>query len=375
LTELGAELEADPSALSEGDSVVECHELLSCLEAVVTRSVASFDSSGEYAQVGAKTAASWITKSCRTQRSEASRRVKIGRSLRHLPLTEAAFAKGWVSYAHVRVIARLKRPSTEADLARDEEMIVSWAKEHRFSDFERLCAYWLSLADEKEAEADYEASNERRDAYLVRGFSGTWLGKMTFGPLDGAVVSAELERLERALFEAEWKKAKEELGKDPQPHELARTPGQRRADAFLEMAERSMRAGEGKRPPFRLTCLIGKDTYDKLCELEDGTVVPPAALSPDLDDAYIEVVNFTYDGGFGISPTERFHRGSLRRAIKLRDRVCTHEYCEVPAKWCEVDHIKPWSEGGATTFENGRLLCGFHNRLAYKNRTAPEADP
>ncbi|MDA8148855.1 MAG: HNH endonuclease signature motif containing protein, partial [Actinomycetota bacterium] len=51
------------------------------------------------------------------------------------------------------------------------------------------------------------------------------------------------------------------------------------------------------------------------------------------------------------------------RAIEVRDRTCSHPTCEVPAERCQVDHILPWSAGGATTQENGRLLCGFHNRL------------
>ena len=33
------------------------------------------------------------------------------------------------------------------------------------------------------------------------------------------------------------------------------------------------------------------------------------------------------------------------------------------AETCEADHVEPYAEGGPTTQENGRLLCGFHNRL------------
>jgi 5-methylcytosine-specific restriction endonuclease McrA len=42
--------------------------------------------------------------------------------------------------------------------------------------------------------------------------------------------------------------------------------------------------------------------------------------------------------------------------------MCTHPYCYEPAEHCQGDHIEPYSRGGATTQENGRLLCGFHNR-------------
>ena len=59
----------------------------------------------------------------------------------------------------------------------------------------------------------------------------------------------------------------------------------------------------------------------------------------------------------------RLFTGGTRRAIELRDRICTHPYCYEPAESCQVDHIETYAEGGPTTQENGRLLCGFHNRL------------
>ena len=59
----------------------------------------------------------------------------------------------------------------------------------------------------------------------------------------------------------------------------------------------------------------------------------------------------------------RLFTGGTRRAIELRDRICTHPYCYEPAENCQADHIEPYAVGGPTTQENGRLLCGFHNRL------------
>jgi hypothetical protein len=41
---------------------------------------------------------------------------------------------------------------------------------------------------------------------------------------------------------------------------------------------------------------------------------------------------------------------------------CFHPTCTAPAEDCEVDHVVPFSRGGPTTADNGRLACGFHNR-------------
>jgi hypothetical protein len=69
-----------------------------------------------------------------------------------------------------------------------------------------------------------------------------------------------------------------------------------------------------------------------------------------------------------VSVRSRFFTGGTRRAIELRDRICTHPHCYEPAETCQVDHIQTYASGGLTTQDNGRLLCGFHNRL----RNQPE---
>jgi 5-methylcytosine-specific restriction endonuclease McrA len=82
-----------------------------------------------------------------------------------------------------------------------------------------------------------------------------------------------------------------------------------------------------------------------------------------LDEAYIERAVYRPDNRVEVSETTRLFTGATRRAIELRDRQCTHPYCDLPASACQADHIIPYTEDGPTTQENGRLLCGFHNRL------------
>ncbi|MEA2932919.1 MAG: endonuclease, partial [Actinomycetota bacterium] len=40
---------------------------------------------------------------------------------------------------------------------------------------------------------------------------------------------------------------------------------------------------------------------------------------------------------------------------------------------CQVDHVEPWSAGGLTVDDNGRLACGFHNRLRNGRSPPPPA--
>jgi len=168
----------------------------------------------------------------------------------------------------------------------------------------------------------------------------------------------------KSCFEADWAKARTRLGREPHSTDLARRGGQRRADALVEIATRSRTAPEdGRRPAPLFSVLVDYDTlHGRICELADGTAVAPGSLPPWFDGAYLERVVFGPGRRVEVSRTARLFTGATRRAIELRDRECTHPYCDVPTASCEVDHVVPFALGGGTTQENGRMLCGFHNR-------------
>jgi hypothetical protein len=166
------------------------------------------------------------------------------------------------------------------------------------------------------------------------------------------------------MFEADWAEARTVLGRDPTVADLARTPGQRRADALVEMATRSRTVpADGRRPTPLFSVLIDYELLrGRVCELADGTVVSPGSLLPWLTEAYLERVVFAPDRRVEVSSIARLFSGATRRAIELRDRECTHPYCDVPAESCQADHIIPFNDGGPTIEENGQMHCGYHNR-------------
>ncbi len=184
--------------------------------------------------------------------------------------------------------------------------------------------------------------------------------------------------------------------------DLLRTPAQRRADAFVEMATRSRTAPpDGRRPEPLFTVLVGYETlHGRIAELEDGTVVPPGTLLAWLAEADVERAEYRSDGTVAVgarakletldatgleravatpitrvecNPEDRCFTGATRRAIEIRDRRCCHPTCDLPASWCQVDHVRPYADGGPTTQENGRLLCGPHNRMRNYGRPAATA--
>jgi len=365
---------SDPSIYGDAESIEAAQHQLARLDAFVTKATGIFEASRNWEPDGAANAASWLATRCRLPKAQARRTVHRARSLRHLPDCTRAWAEGDITVAQVDVIDGLRDDSTEDAVARDEEMLVAQAATLRYDLFVRAASYWRQLADPDGAEEDDEARRGRRDVYLARSFGGMWLGKITLDPISGSIVSGELECLERALFESDWAAARERLGNEPTLVDLGCTSGQRRADALVEMATRSQMApSDGRRPTPLFSVLIDYETLrGRVCELAHGTAIAPGSLLPWLDEAHLERVVFAPARRAEISATARLFSGATRRAIELRDRECTHRYCDVPAPSCQVDHIVPFTAGGPTVEENGRLLCGFHNRL--RNGWAPPDD-
>jgi hypothetical protein len=361
----------------DGASIEELHRQLSRFESFVTESTAAFEASEEWAADGAKTASAWIATRCRVPRSVARRRVRLGRVLRHLPACADAWRDGDIGTDQARAIASARRHRTESAMARDEAMLVAQAAQMGFEDFSRVLSYWKQLADPDGAEASDEERKASRNVFLESSLSGMWLGQMTLDPVSGSIVAGELNRLEHELFEADCAEAKERLGRTARLDELARTSAQRRADALVEMATRSRTApADGIRPAPLFSVFVGYETlHGRICELENGTVLAPSALDPWMDSAYFERAIFSLGNRVDVSVRARLFTGGTRRAIELRDRICTHPFCYEPAESCQGDHIETWAEGGPTTQENGRLLCGFHNRLRNQRQQQRQRPP
>ena len=193
-----------------------------------------------------------------------------------------------------------------------------------------------------------------------------WIGEQVFDPIGGTTVATELRRLEQQLFDADWNAAKQRLGREPSTLELGRTPSQRRADAWVELAKRSAAMAPGSRMPRPLiTVLVGYETFaGPVCQLAGGTVVAPGTVARLLTDADIERVVF--DGpSRDVGVRRRLFQGGTRRAVEIRDhnQGCFHPLCDATLDDnVQVDHIHPYAFGGLTTQANGRLACAKHNR-------------
>lgn len=372
VTELTAALDrvcaAEPSRLAGPESVVALYRQLERLSAVAARASAAFEAAGTWEADGARSAATWLARRCDQPVGVARRRVALGRSLRHMPAVEAAWLAGALSEAHVALLAAARTPATAVCFERDEGLLVDQAGRLTYADFARCLAYWAQLADPDAADAGAEARHRARRLRLSQTFGGSWALEGMLDPVGGAIVAAALGRVEEELFRSDSAEAAARVGEDVSVADLARSPAQRRADALLELARRAGAVPPGARLPEPLfTVLVGEESFSRVCELADRTVLAPGALTAWLGEGWVERVVF--DGPSRVTNVgirRRIFAGATRRAVEVRDRECFHDFCEEPAERCEIDHTEPWAAGGPTTVDNGRVACGFHNRQRHR---------
>jgi Domain of unknown function (DUF222) len=370
---IGELAELDAFALADPGSVMTLESLSARLDCVKTKVVGEFDAGGEWALEGAKTVVAWLDTRCHIPKAEARRQVRRAKALPHLPVAAEAFAAGEIGAPQFDALAGARTAVTEEALARDETMLVGFAKELKFAPFCTALALWAQRADPEGAdEAEFER-RQRRDVYLAETINGMFLGAMNLDAVSGSIVAAELRRREEQLFKEDWAEATERLGREPKLHELRRTSAQRRADAMVEMAKRSAAMpADARLPEAHVTFVVNYETiHGEICRIQGGPVVTPGTILEHLDGATFERIVFAPGQRAECSVKSRSFIGATRRAIEVRDQECTHEYCDLPAKKCEIDHIVPYTDGGETKQENGQVHCGFHNRL--RNHGPPES--
>jgi len=366
---IDALVHADVGALSDGESIEALHRQLDRLEAVVARAAARFSAESGHRPDGAYSAAAWLATRRHLPMSCAQRGVRLGRALRHMGVVEEAWLAGDIGSAQVAALDKVRTPAVAEAFDRDEKLLVGYATDLGYRPFARALAYWAQLADPDEAEDRARAEHDSRHFHLSQTLYDSWRLDGKLDPIGGAIFAGELGRIEDEMFAADWAEARERVGETATATDLARTYPQRRADALVEMARRSAAMPAGARMPEPLfTVLVGWETFrGRICQLGDGTVVSPGSLVPWFDTAWVERIVFdTPSRVTDVGVRRRIFTGATRRAVEVRDQECFHEYCEIPAEDCQIDHVEPWSAGGPTTEANGRLACGFHNRQRHR---------
>ncbi len=293
---------------------------------------------------------------CRVSPSEGRKRVRIARDLHdghdHV---RALFAAGQLSVHKVATIVTASAHLDPAERARVDHVL-----EER-----RVEAFGVRRIGDMTRSVAAEVAPEK---FLARCRAARGGRRVTVRPAaDGMAALIALLPVEEAVAcYASLAKAVNDVWVSPEP--VTRGRGQIMADALVE----------------RLT---GRTTARDL-DVEVQIVVPVEALldpasplpaqvpghGPIPADTVRELLATTAgrtvwrrlvarDGiVIGGDSRQRVFTGQLAEVIRARDgHRCREPYCDAPIR--HLDHIQRWADGGATTFDNGRGLCAFHNHV------------
>lgn len=352
-------------------SDVELHSVVVSLEAQMSRLraaeallVGEWDKRRVWASDDSRSAAARLGRETGMAPSSARAIIKRARRLLSMPKSLEALVDGSLSTDRVDLLVSANDPSVSDRFSVDEEMLVSQLVNLRFSDCVRVTTYWSQLADDARCEDKGSRLRDSRHLHAARTIDGAVDVSGLLDPVGGEIFVSEIERIEQELFENDWAEIRSRYGDEANPSHLSRSHSQRRVDALVEMARRSRSTPAGSiRPRPLITVLVDYNTFTgRISELASGTVIAPGQVIPLLAEADIERIVF--DGGSRVIDVgrKRLFSGALRRAIEVRDRICSHESCDQSVSRCQVDHIQPYAHGGLTEQTNGRLVCGPHNR-------------
>jgi hypothetical protein len=373
-----------------------CADKAAGLDALATQTtrIAAADANGVHAlerdpgwaAEGFRTVSSKIAYECNQSRGTSRRRVTDAHKLRELPELTGALAGGEITADAARLILRADTTPLHDQLIRDHKMLVAQAVQLEHDQFAQALRYWVALADTDQADQDAFDAEANRSLHASRTMNGRIRVDGWLDPITGSEWLDELTRLEQQMFKADWADARAKHGERANHTHLARTADQRRHDALIEMARRSRIHPENPAPVGRtvLTLHMDYETFiaelahhtgtpvlyptDRLCELDDGTVITPsqalnAALGGEVRRIVFGAVGHILDYGRG----RRLFTKALSEAVSARDRTCRQPGCHLPAAKCQTDHVDEWHDLGKTSADNGELLCRFHNNWKHHN--------
>ena len=328
---------------------------------------------GAWKHAGDPSFEAWRARTSRSGMGAAFREVRCADALVAMPEMRRAAELGQVSVEHVDVVAKVaatgSAPVRQAlATAQGQAEVLGLARRLDAGRFTRSMALWAATLDSVALERSHQAQRAARFLHLADTQTGTRIS----GQLDRMAG----HRLRLALEAVSGRPAVDD----------DRSPEQRRADALQTIAEKVLalpETGSGAAVRPHVSFLMSAETWAGLrtsrrgglprasvgpATLEDGTPVPPSEIARALCDCELtRIVRDAADEPVNLGRTARTYSGAQRRAVIARDRGCVWPSCDLPARWCEVHHIRWWDrDGGETSVRDGALACSFHHHEVHR---------
>lgn len=343
------------------------------------------DTCGAFLADGHRRVAAWGRATNNWSTPESNRMAKLARAFKALPKFAVACMEGRIGVAQMHAVAAVAaNPRVKDWLADADELFATSAEELEFDEFAMMLRHWEELADADGARSKYDKAVSARDAAIR--FVGEKAYLDAQGPAhDGVLFEQVLNHFIDIEWRTEWDMLAAVHGDQMHPSLMERTPAQRRFDAlqrvFAAAGEAAGSGADGRGAlvnilidqrtwEHELEKLLGGDpdpiapshAPDRRCQDADGHVLDARAV---VAAAMVGQVRRLVIGADGVpldmGRKQRLFRGSLREAVLLAHRNCTHTGCLVTGGRCQADHLQPHAEQGETKIANGGPSCRFHN--------------
>ena len=286
-------------------------------------------------------------------RRDARSQVKTAKTIEAAPAVRDAVESGRVSQANARRLAEAIEKTSAADVESDGGLLAK-AASMRPEQFTREARRWATDRQGDGGEADYRRLRARRGVRIWDTDDGMVALRGEFDPVTGRRIGNRLEAVARQLYDAD-KKASGDSQR--------RSFHQCMADA-LDSLTANNAAGSGR--PFADICVVAhvdNDTGKLIAELAGGDRLPEAVFEEFACNAKFTGVVYDREG----KPIWRAH--SVRTATEAQRQILIAQYggcfhCGANPAMCQIHHIKPVSQGGATSIANMVPVCwDCHNNI------------
>lgn len=313
---------------------------------------------------GAAGTAAWLREVTGVSHREAARRVELAEGLESVPEAADALAAGRLTAEHAGALALAARNCPEVN--EHISTLVTAGEAMPADQFARQLRTWVRDHTPDGGACEFERQHANRRAHCLTGDDGMTVLDVRLDPVAGHEVLTALDHIAEQLWHTNTADARD------LPLAV------RRADALVEACRRALATDPAAtRRPGGLAMihidhqtLLGQVAAHPVCELADGTPIPPATarrlacaagLLPVVLDGASQVLD--------LGRTRRLPTRAQRLALLARDGpTCVFPGCDRPATWADVHHCVPWETGGPTNLHNMGHICEPHHHLCHEGQ-------
>ena len=299
----------------------------------------------------------------------AREKVRTARALGELPLIDAAFREGDLSYSKVRALTRAATPDNEADL-------LERARHTSAEGVEQL----VRRVKQNESLDNVQAMIRSRALSTRWDESGMLIVQGRLTPEQGEVFLKALAKATEALKEHVAIEAHSDTQTNDEVNDENNdeqdTYWAQRADALAHLMADSLAGNTTHSPGDRhqLMVHVSAETlsgHSPESNSDPKNVPAETFFHPETlrrlacDGGLTTVVEKANGDPLSIGRKTRVIPPSMRRALVARDRYCQYPGCG-HERYVEGHHIVHLAQGGATQIDNLVLLCGRHHRQLHE---------